>query len=147
MALFAACLELSALRDSWVPPQTGGTLHEELVNFATHMQERLHQDRQVRLSRVIFRECTSFPELEAVSRSQFERYQLGPVQQLLEKHGFGAANAREYAAVYVAMAFQRWQNRAIYDEPAPSHADIAHHAEMVTALFLDGAVALRKRGA
>lgn len=147
VALFAACLELSANQDSWVLPQTGGTLHEELVNFATHMQERLHQERQVRLSRVIFRECTSFPELEAVSRSQFERHQLAPVQVLLERHGFGAAAAREYAAVYVAMAFQRWQNRAIYDEPAPSHAEIAHHAEMVTALFLDGASALRERGA
>lgn len=143
VALFAACLEMSAIRDSWTPAQRGGTLHEELVKFATHMQERLNQDRQVRLARVIFRECTSFPQLEVVSRSQFERHQLAPVQQLLQQHGFSAAQARDFAAIYVAMAFQRWQNRAIYDEPAPSHEEIARHAEMVTALFLDGAIAQR----
>lgn len=143
VALFAACLEMSAIRHSWVPAQQGGTVREELVNFTSHMQERLNQDRQVRLARVIFRECTSFPEVGAVSRSQFEKHQLGPVQQILERHGFSAAEVRELAAIYVAMAFQRWQNRAIYDDPAPSKAEIALHAERVTDLFLRGALAQR----
>lgn len=139
LALFAASLEWSSMRDSWTPAGSG-SLHDQLAQFATHMQVRLSQDRQVRLARVIFRECSSFPQLEAVSRAQFERHQIVPVQQILHAHGFDTDQARELAAIYIAMAFQRWQNRVIYDEPAPSAKDVAQHAETVTALFLHGAL-------
>jgi Transcriptional regulator len=144
VALFAACLEMSALRDTWEPVSPRPSLYDELVQFTRHMQARLNQDRQVRLARVIYRECTSFPQLEAISRSQFERFQLEPVKQILLAHGFSQHNVRELAALYVAMAFQRWQSRVIYDEPPLTPQQIHSQAKLATSLFLDGACARLK---
>ncbi|MCP1470307.1 AcrR family transcriptional regulator [Sphingobium sp. OAS761] len=142
-ALFAACLEMSALQDVWEPQERCAALQEQLIDFSIHMQGRLNQDRQVRLARVIFRECTSFPQLEAISRYQFDRFQLAPVRQILEAHGFDAAQAKELGTTYVAMVFQKWQNRVIYGERPMTKAAIRRQAEVATALFLRGAGEMR----
>lgn len=141
VALFEASLEMSALQNSRIPRAPGGSLHDALVHVVRHMLVRLNRDRQVRLARVIYRECTSFPQLEAVSRRQFERFQLHPVKQILEAHGFAAAQAGDLAASYVAIAFRRWQSRVIYDERPMSPAEIRKQVEKDTALFLNGACA------
>ncbi|KFG88856.1 putative TetR family transcriptional regulator [Sphingobium herbicidovorans NBRC 16415] len=141
VALFDACLEMSAVKHHF-PTDPTGTLHEQLVRYAVHMSGRLNQDRQVRLARVIFRECTSFPQLEKVSRRQFERFQLEPVQTMLTAHGFSAEQAQELASFYVTMLFRRWQNRVIYNERAMTAAQIKANAESVTSLFLNGACAM-----
>ena len=143
VSLFAACLEMSAVQDAWKPRRQCASLHDDLVQFATHMQMRLNQDRQVRLARVIYRECTSFPQLEPVSRGQYERFQLDPVRQILEQHGFDAAQAKDLATSYVALTFHRWQSRVIYDERPMSAAEIRRHVERATSLFLHGATTLR----
>jgi len=143
VALFAACLEMSALQDARPPAMTHGSLHDDLVEFATHMQARLNQDRQVRLARVMYRECTSFPQLEPVSRSQFERFQLEPVRHILEYHGFEAAQAHDLAVIYVALAFHRWQSRVIYDERPMTPGEIRAQVRAATQLFLHGAIAVR----
>lgn len=144
VALFAACLEMSALRDTWEPINPRPSLHDELVQFIRHIQARLNQDRQVRLARVIYRECTSFPQLEAVSRRQYERFQLEPVRQILLAHGFLQRDVLELAPLFVAMAFQRWQSRVIYDEPAPTPQEVHAQAKLATNLFLEGARARLK---
>lgn len=142
VALFAACLEMSALRGHSEISERRGSLHQQLVDFSRRMQRRLNQDRQVRLARVIYRECTSFPQLEEVSRRQFRRFQLDPVREILEAHGFEAAQAESLAAVYVAMAFHKWHSRIIYDELPLTPEEIDAQAEMTTALFLKGACVL-----
>lgn len=143
VALFAACLELSALRDAWTPHEQDGTLHDALVHFARHMQTRLNQERQVQLARVIYRECISFPQLEAVSRDQYERFQLGPAREILRAHGFDEEQAGELASVYVALVFHRWQSRVIYGERPLTSAEIERFTESDTKLFLNGACAQR----
>ncbi len=143
VALFAACLELSALRDPWEPHEQDGTLHDALVRFARHMQARLNQERQVQLARVIYRECISFPQLEAVSRGQYERFQLEPARQILRAHGFTEEQAGDLAAIYVALVFHRWQSRVIFGERPLTSAEIARFAESDTSLFLNGACARR----
>jgi len=143
VALFAACLELSALRDPWEPRDQKGTLRDDLIRFSRHMQARLNQERQVQLARVIYRECISFPQLETVSRAQYERFQLAPVQQILQSHGFAEEQSKELAAVYVALVFHRWQSRVIYGESSMSSAEIERFTLSDTTLFLDGACALR----
>jgi len=143
VALFDACLEMSAVKHHFVPSEAG-TLHEQLMSYALHMSGRLNHDRQVRLARIIFRECTSFPQLEKISRSQFERFQLDPVQMILASHGFDKRQAQELASFYVTMLFKRWQNRVIYDERAMTATQIKANAEMVTRLFLNGACAMLK---
>ncbi|ANI79714.1 MULTISPECIES: TetR/AcrR family transcriptional regulator [Sphingobium] len=141
VALFESCLEMSAIKHHF-PAGGTGTLHQQLVSYALHMNGRLNHDRQVRLARVIFRECTSFPQLEMVSRRQFERFQLEPVQTILAAHGFSAEQARELASFYVTLLFRRWQDRVIYNERAMTTAQIKANAETVTRLFLNGAYAM-----
>lgn len=143
VALFESCLEMSAIKHHF-PAGGTGTLHEQLISYAIHMSGRLNHDRQVRLARVIYRECTSFPQLEKVSRRQFERFQLEPVQLILTAHGFSAEQAQELASFYVTLLFRRWQNRVIYNERAMTQAQIKANAESVTSLFLNGACAMLK---
>ena len=138
VSLFAASLEQSAMQHTWTPPARCDDLRDELVRFARHMLNRLSRDRQVRLARVIFRECISFPQLEAVSRRQYERFQLEPTVEILIRHGIAPERADELATFYIAMACHRWQSRVIYDEPVMSQAELARHVDAVTDLFLSG---------
>jgi len=143
VALFAACLEMSALSDPWTPPEQDGSLHDALVGFARHMQTHLNGDRQVQLARVIYRECISFPQLEAVSRNQYERFQLEPTRRILRAHGFDDEQAGELASVYIALVFHRWQSRVIYGERPLTAAEIERFTDSDTKLFLNGACAAR----
>lgn len=143
VALFEACLQRSSLRDYALQPAHEGTLHEQLYQFAAHILGHLNRDKQVRLARIIYRECTSFPQLEAVSRRQYTRFQIEPVRQILQNHGFAPDVALDMAGIYMAMTFSKWHNRVIHDEAPMSAADIEEHAEKATALFLHGALAFR----
>ncbi|HWV13595.1 MAG TPA: TetR/AcrR family transcriptional regulator [Sphingobium sp.] len=141
VALFEACLEMSATRHH-VPADGKGSMRDQLMRYALHVSSRVNHDRQVRLARIIFRECISFPQLEEVSRRQFERFQLEPVQKILTAHGFSKAQAEMLSSFYVTMLLRRWQNRVIYNEKAMSPAQIKVNAETVTSLFLNGACAI-----
>ena len=140
VALFEACLEMSAVRHH-VPTDGKGNLREQLMRYALHVSSRVNHDRQVRLARIIFRECISFPQLEEVSRRQFERFQLEPVQKILTAHGFNKAQSEMLSSAYVTLLLRRWQNRVIYNEKAMTPAQIRANAEAVTTLFMDGACA------
>jgi AcrR family transcriptional regulator len=144
VALFAASLEQSALHDTWVPSARHSGLRDELVRFARHMLGRLSQDRQVRLARVIYRECTSFPQLEPIARRQYERFELEPTEQILMRYGVAPEKARDLAAFYVAMTFNRWQACVIYNEPLMSPAELNRHVAAATDLFLNGVLAEAK---
>lgn len=141
VALFEGCLEMSAIRHH-VPEGGKGTLHEQLMRYAVHVSGRVNQDRQVRLARIIYRECISFPQLEEVSRRQFDRFQLEPVQKILLAHGFSKPQAERLSRLFLNMLLQRWQNRVIYNERAMTPAQIKANAETVTSLFLNGACAM-----
>lgn len=138
VALFAACLEKSSLKDLARSPKLSGPVHVQLAQFAKHMQTRLNQEQQVQLARVVYRECISFPQLAVVSRQQFERFQLGPVEHILREHGFADTQVSELARAYIALAFRKWQSRVIFGEPPLTPAEINRQIETATALFLDG---------
>lgn len=144
IALFAACLEMSASKNILPIVVGSGPLEERLVRYGQHVQTRLNQDRQVRLIRVLYRECTSFPELEEVSRRLYERFQLRPVREMLEEDGFSSEQAGILATVFVSMVCQKCQSRVIYDERPMTAAEIKAQAEMATRLFLGGANALKQ---
>lgn len=145
IALFAACLEKSA-RENDIPVLVGnGPLKERLVRYARHVQTRLNRDRQVRLVRLLYRECTSFPELEEVSKRLHEQFQVRPVRKMLEEDGFSPDQAEILATAYVSMVFQKCQSRVIYDERPMTPAEIKKQAEMITLLFLSGACALKDK--
>ena len=141
VALFEACLEMSAIRHHF-PGDCRGTLREQLMRYALHVSTRINHDRQVRLARIIYRESISFPQLEDVSRRQFERFQLDPLQQILRVHGFSKPRAEMLADLYVALLLRRWQYRVIYNTKAMTPAQIKANAETVTSLFLNGACAM-----
>lgn len=143
-ALFAACLEMSSIQIQYKPADERGTLREQLIHFGRMMQRRLNQDRSTRLARVIFREASSFPQLRDISFSQFHRFQRGPVQHILETHGFPPDQAERLAEAYVALAFQKWQTRTMYDQEPLSPAEIDAEIELATSLFLNGALVWRR---
>lgn len=141
VALFEACLEMSAIRHHF-SADGKGTLREQLMRYALHISSSVNQDRQVRLARIIYRECISFPQLEDVSRRQFARFQLEPLQQLLTDKGFSKTQAEMLANAYVALLLRQWENRVIYNDKAMTPAQIRANAEIVTDLFLNGACAM-----
>lgn len=145
VALFEACLEKSAIRHHF-PADGKGTLREQLMRYALHVSSRVNQDRQVRLARIIYRECISFPQLEDVSRRQFARFQLEPLQQMLMVHGFSETQAEMLSNAYVALLLRRWENRVIYNEKAMTPTQIRANAETATDLFLNGACAMLNQG-
>ncbi|WP_196221860.1 TetR/AcrR family transcriptional regulator [Sphingobium sp. CAP-1] len=140
-ALFAACLEMSSLRVQYRPSDKPGTLYEQLVHFGRIMQAKLNEDRSTRLARVILREAASFPQLRDISQSQFHRFQLGPVQRILEAHGFPTDQAERLGEAYATLAFQKWQARTMYNEAPLTPAEIDQQIESATTLFLSGALA------
>lgn len=143
VALFEACLQMSSLRDHALQTHRRGTLEEQLLQFAAHILGHLNRDKQVRLARIIYREGASFPQLEAVSRRQFRRFQVEPVLQILESHGFAPDMAHDLAGLFIAMAFSKWHNCVIHDEAPMTADEIKEQAEKATALFLHGALAFR----
>lgn len=142
--LFAACLEMSSLQAQYRLEDKSGTLREQLIYLGRIMQDRLNQDRHTRLARVIFREATSFPRLKEIAREQFQRFQLGPIQRVLEAHGFSPEQAVRLTDFYVAMAFQKWQSRVVYNEAPMTAQEIDAQIECATDLFLEGALAFRQ---
>lgn len=140
-ALFEACL-VSAAPGPIQPDNADGSLFDKLVSLARHQLTEVGQERQICLARIIFRESTRFPQLKEISRQQFARFQLAPVCNLLESHGYAPDRAQELAAAYIALVFEKWQYRAIYDEAPMTAKEIAAHAAFTTRLFLDGASAL-----
>lgn len=142
--LFAACLEMSSLKDQQQLENKPGTLREQLVYLGRMMQARLNEDRHTRLARVIFREAASFPQLKDIAREQFHRFQLEPIQRVLQAHGFSPEQAGRLTDFYVVLAFQKWQSRVVYNEASMTVEEINAQIEYATDLFLEGALASRQ---
>ncbi len=119
-------------------PDLKGDLHTRLVTYATEMQRQLSSTRSTRIARLIYREGAEFDELRQIARHQFERHQVRPVAELLEKEGVPEAESRSFATQFVAMAFGEWQRRLLFGGPPLTQTEMATHAQFVTQLFLNG---------
>ena len=138
LALFAACLEHSGAQLVPDLPDLKGDLHTRLVTYATEMQRQLSSTRSTRIARLIYREGAEFDELRQIARHQFERHQVRPVAELLQKEGVPEAESRSFATQFVAMAFGEWQRRLLFGGPPLTQTEMATHAQFVTQLFLNG---------
>ncbi|MCK0532986.1 TetR/AcrR family transcriptional regulator [Sphingobium agri] len=138
LALFEASLEHSGAQLMPDLPDLEGDLHTRLVTYATEMQRQLSSTRSTRIARLIYREGGEFDELRQIARHQFERHQVSPVAELLEKEGVAEADSRNFAKQFVAMAFGEWQRRLLFGGPPLTPDEMAAHARFVTQLFLNG---------
>ena len=138
LALFEASLEHSGAQLMPDLPDLEGDLHTRLVTYATEMQRQLSSTRSTRIARLIYREGGEFDELRQIARHQFERHQVSPVAELLEKEGVAEADSRNFAKQFVAMAFGEWQRRLLFGGPPLTPEEMAAHARFVTQLFLNG---------
>ncbi|WP_201516142.1 TetR/AcrR family transcriptional regulator [Sphingobium sp. S8] len=138
LALFEASLEHSGAQLMPDLPDLEGDLHTRLVTYATEMQRQLSSTRSTRIARLIYREGGEFDELRQIARHQFERHQVSPVAELLEKEGVAEADSRAFAKQFVAMAFGEWQRRLLFGGPPLTPDEMAAHARFVTQLFLNG---------
>lgn len=138
LALFEASLEHSGAQLMPDLPDLEGDLHTRLVTYATEMQRQLSSTRSTRIARLIYREGGEFDELRQIARHQFERHQVSPVAELLEKEGVAEEDSRNFAKQFVAMAFGEWQRRLLFGGPPLTPEEMAAHARFVTQLFLNG---------
>ena len=138
LALFEASLEHSGAQLMPDLPDLEGDLHTRLVTYATEMQRQLSSTRSTRIARLIYREGGEFDELRQIARHQFERHQVSPVAELLEKEGVAEEDSRNFAKQFVAMAFGEWQRRLLFGGPPLTPDEMAAHARFVTQLFLNG---------
>ncbi len=139
-ALFEACLEMmSKETESQVVDIESGGVRERLANFAMTMQAQLSSERSLQMARLINREGMAFRELREIARLQFYRYQVGPIERILEDNGVAPGQSHKLAVDFVVLALGDWQRRLVFDERAPTSAEMKQQAQRVTALFLDGA--------
>ncbi|GLV23065.1 TetR family transcriptional regulator [Sphingobium sp. TomMM35A] len=138
LALFEASLEHSGAQLMPDLPDLEGDLNTRLVTYATEMQRQLSSTRSTRIARLIYREGGEFDELRQIARHQFERHQVSPVAELLEKEGVAEEDSRNFAKQFVAMAFGEWQRRLLFGGPPLTPEEMAAHARFVTQLFLNG---------
>ena len=139
LAMFEACLEYSGRQIQPVLPEFDVPLDHGLVSYAIAMQRQLFAEQAMRISALIYREGSGFDALRHIARIQFERYQVDPVAQILASHGATGAQGRKLATQFVTMAFGEWQRRLLFGQEPMTGAEMAEHAEFVTALFLKGA--------
>lgn len=145
LALFEACLEFASKDLRSVAAEEEGDLEARLTALMVAMHEQLSDDRSRQIALLIFREGAEFDELQRIARTQFERYQVDPVAQLLIGHGYDAGSASKLAVLFVGMALGEWQRRLIFGGPPVAQREVTGHIKMLTRLFLEGAVSFRDR--
>ncbi|HEX7853510.1 MAG TPA: TetR/AcrR family transcriptional regulator [Sphingobium sp.] len=139
-ALFEACIEMSSIEIDHQILIEGSDLHSRLLSFATQMQVQMAHEENLQITRLIFRESMSLPELIAIARIQFYRYQVEPVRRILEEGGIPFDRSESLAAIYVGMTYTRWQQCVIFNDPPMTRAEIENYSKQITDLFLRGAI-------
>lgn len=138
LALFETCLDKSNSELRLELPDLTGDLNTQLIIYTTEIQRQLSSSRNIRISRLIYREGGEFEELRQIARFQFERHQVTPVAELLEAQGVDPTKSRILAKQFVAMAFGEWQRRLLFGEEPMTGDEMAAHAKLVTDIFLNG---------
>jgi AcrR family transcriptional regulator len=147
VALFAVCLETSSVELRRFTLQTtapaasaaGTDLAETLAAHVVAVLEQLSQERSRQIAVLLYREGAEFAEVREIARAQFERYQVDPVVDILQRHGMTGAGLRDEATQFVAMAFGEWQRRLLFGGQPMIRAEMEQQARLVVRLFLCGA--------
>lgn len=145
-ALFAACLEASSVELRRFAVQAvpvtaaseGASLADELATHVIAVTEQLSDERSQQIAALLYREGPEFAEVREIARLQFERYQVGPVVEILARHGLTGVTRQDEATQFVAMAFGEWQRRLLFGGPPMTRADMERQAALVVRIFLNG---------
>lgn len=137
-ALFAACIDHVSQRFTNIVTIRRPTLEDTLVDYAMAMHDNLSSEDSRQIAMLIYRESSVFPEVRQIARLQFETYQVAPVVQILKDFGYGAADLRETAIQFVAMAFGRWQRHLLFGDTVITAETTRAHLQLVTRVFLCG---------
>lgn len=142
LSLFAACLELGAeAAFPHLTPSPHADVREVLVEHAGSIVRALSADASLRLSMLIYREGGDFPELLRAAEANQERHLVRPLAIYLRKAGLERRGCDERAKLFLALSLSEWQRRVAFRRPLPNSDEIARHAQLVVAIFLDGAKA------
>ncbi|QGP78067.1 TetR/AcrR family transcriptional regulator [Sphingobium sp. CAP-1] len=141
LTLFEACLEYSGRQIQPNLPDLDGDLNARLITYATEMQRQLFAPLSLQIAKLIYREGSEFDELRKIARIQFDRYQVMPVAQMLQREGVAEGDSRSLATQFVVMAFGEWQRRLLLGGERMTDAEMMTHASLVTGIFLKGIAA------
>jgi len=141
MALFEACLNLSSDMAQSPSSWEKGDLATRLYCYTMALHEHHWTERAIKIGRLVYRESTVLGDLREVIRQQFERFQIGPVAQILRQAGFRDEDCQRLASYFVGMALGEWQRRVLFGGAALTLEESRFYAREVTSVFLLGVMA------
>ena len=141
LSLFQACLDFGSLAFPRIAFEGGRVpVEAALVDYAASLVRMLSTDSSLRLSLVVSREGTEFPELVRSADAVQRKYLLLPLAAYMQEAGLAGKDGELRAKLFLAMALAEWQRRYTFLHPFPQGEEIEHHAAQAVGLFLKGAI-------
>lgn len=139
LALFDACVELTAANFTQVELNLQIDLHTWLVDYVHAMHSELMSERSRQITMLVYREGADFDELRQIARTRYEKIQLAPVVERLAHEGIRGEIGYYLAEQFVGLALGEWQRRLVFGGSLMTEAEVRYHAHTVSTLFVEGA--------
>jgi len=142
LSLFTACLDQSGGSFPRPDPKPGEEPLAVLRRYAAALPRSLSSDISLRLSMMVYREGSEFPELLNAAEGNRARYLVRPLALYLQSLHLDPLESEAKANLFIAMALSEWQQRVTFNHPVQQPEELAHHAAMVAAIFVRGCLPL-----
>jgi len=139
LSLYTACLDFGAQAFPQPAPAPGESPDAVLQRYAVEIVQALSSASSLRLSMLIYREGSDFPELLRAGEEHEDRFLLQPLASYLRHLDIESEGSDERAKLFISMALSEWQRRIAYRRRTPKEDDVNHHAAFVVKIFLHGA--------
>jgi len=138
LSLFTACLDQSGDYFPRPDAKSGDTPMGVLRRYAAALVHSLSSGTSLRLSMMVYREGSEFPELLTASEDHRRRYLIRPLASYLQTLHVEPHQSEAKARLFIAMALSEWQQRVTFLHPLQQEGEIADHAEIVAEIFVRG---------
>jgi AcrR family transcriptional regulator len=138
LSLFTACLDQSGDYFPRPDAKAGETPLVVLRRYATALVHSLSSDTSLRLSMMVYREGSEFPELLTAAEDNQIRYLIRPLALYLQTLQVESRESEAKARLFIAMALSEWQQRVTFRHPLQQAEELASHAAVVAEIFVHG---------
>jgi len=138
LSLFTACLDQSGINFPRPDPQPGESPWHVLRRYAAALLESLSSDTSLRLSMMVYREGSEFPELLSATEANQIQYLIHPLAQYFQTLYVLSHDSEAKAKIFIAMTLSEWQRRVTFRHPGQRADEIAKHAATVADIFVRG---------
>ena len=130
LSLFKACLEFAGQAFPVPDPSPGEDPEQVLQRYAAAIVRALSLDSRLRLSLLVYREGTEFPEILIAAEAQEDRLLIRPLAAYLRQVGLESTDSDERARLFLAMALAQLNRRRRSLQP-PSGDEVVRYAALV----------------